>query len=155
MELHWYLREKLPGALAHYDRSLALYDPAEYRPLAARFGHDTRVTVLFFRVSALWLPGHPDALLAETDHALNDAREIRQTLMLALAHTSITHIFCGNDATANELLDELMFWRTEKALEPALEQLKIISEEDYAKVKGIANVVRPLHKRLTDKQARL
>jgi hypothetical protein len=29
-------------------------------------------------------------------------------------------------------------------MERALEQLKAISEEDYAKVKGLANVVRPL-----------
>jgi hypothetical protein len=39
--------------------------------------------------------------------------------MLALAHTSVTHIVCGNYATANALLDELvvladggaLFWK--------------------------------------------
>src|SRR5262249_5035121 len=36
----------LAGARAHYDQSLGLYDPAEHRPLAARFGQDTRVMVL-------------------------------------------------------------------------------------------------------------
>jgi hypothetical protein len=31
------------------DQSLALYRPAEHRPLAAGFGHDTRVKVLCWR----------------------------------------------------------------------------------------------------------
>jgi hypothetical protein len=31
---------------AHLDRAIALYDPAEHRPLATRFGQDTRVTIL-------------------------------------------------------------------------------------------------------------
>ena len=39
---------EIAGALAHYDRSLALYDPVEHRSLAARFGQDNRVTVLSY-----------------------------------------------------------------------------------------------------------
>jgi predicted ATPase len=42
----------------HLDQAIALYDPAEHRPLAARFGTDTAVTVLACRSSALvvaWL----------------------------------------------------------------------------------------------------
>src|SRR5262249_27939898 len=31
---------EIASALAHHDRSLALYDPAEHRSLAARFGQD-------------------------------------------------------------------------------------------------------------------
>jgi class 3 adenylate cyclase/predicted ATPase len=98
------------GALAHYDRSLALYDPAEHRPLAARFGYDTRVTVICWRALASWVLGYPEKALADANHALKDAREIGRaaTLMLALAHTSVTHIVCGNYATANALLDELV-----------------------------------------------
>jgi len=99
------------GALAHYDQSLALYDPAEHHPLAARFGgHDSRVTVLSFRALALWLLGHPEAALAETDNAIKEAREIGQaaTLMHAPATTNFTCIFCGNYATASALLDELV-----------------------------------------------
>src|SRR5262249_8895269 len=42
------------GALAHYDQSLALYHPAEHRPLAARFGHDTRVNALCWRALVSW-----------------------------------------------------------------------------------------------------
>ena len=33
---------------AHYDQALALYDPAEHRPLATRFGQDIGVAILAF-----------------------------------------------------------------------------------------------------------
>jgi hypothetical protein len=103
-------------ALAHHDQSLALYHPAEHRPLATRFGHDNRVTVLAWRSRALWVLGYPEKAVADTDRALKDAREIRQaaTLMHALAHAGTTHIFCGNYATANALLDELVVLADEK-----------------------------------------
>ena len=71
---------------AHFDQALALYDPAEHRPLATRFGQDIRVSILSYRSLALWMLGYPDAALADADHALKDAREIGQaaTLMYAL-----------------------------------------------------------------------
>ena len=37
---------------AHYDQALALYDPAEHRPLATRFGEDVRVAILSYRSGA-------------------------------------------------------------------------------------------------------
>ena len=101
---------------AHYDQAIALYDPAEHRPLATRFGQDVRVAILSYRSLALWLLGYPEAALADTEHALKDAREIGQaaTLMHALVHASLTHIFCGNYATANALADELVALADEK-----------------------------------------
>jgi predicted ATPase len=98
------------GALAHYDQSLGLYDPAEHRSLAARFAQDIRVTVLSYQALALWSLGHPEAALADADQALKEAREIGQaaTLMFALRFASFPHIFCGNYATANALLNELL-----------------------------------------------
>ena len=95
---------------AHLDQAIALYDPAEHRPLATRFGQDVRVAALSFRSRALWLLGYPDAALADADHALNDAREIGHavTLMYALNHATITHIHCGNYAAANMEADELV-----------------------------------------------
>jgi predicted ATPase len=54
--------------------------------------------------------GYPAAALADAEHALTDAREIGQaaTLMYALFHASLAHIYCGNYAAANALLDELV-----------------------------------------------
>ena len=101
---------------AHYDQGVALYDPAKHRPLATRFGQDAGVSILCFRSLALWLLGYHDAALADLVRALKDAREIGQatTLMFALLHASMTHICCGNYATANALLDELVPLADEK-----------------------------------------
>ena len=110
----------LTGNIAHgrgqLEEADALYDPADYRPLATRFGLDMRVTTLGHRSMALWLLGYPEAALADVDHALKDAREIGQaaTLMLALFLASLTHFLCRNYATANAEADELVALADEK-----------------------------------------
>ena len=95
---------------AHCNQALALYDAAEHRPLATRFGQDLGVSILIWRSEALWLLGFPKAAVADADHAVKDAREIGQvaTLMYALYHASTCHIFSGNFAAANALLNELV-----------------------------------------------
>jgi predicted ATPase len=94
---------------AHLDRALALYDPAEHRRLATRFGQDVRVAILCHRAWALWMLGYPKAALVDTEHALKDAREAGQaaTLMYALGWTNEIQTLCGNYAVAIALLDEL------------------------------------------------
>ena len=89
-------------ARAHFDSAITLYNPSEHRPLAVRFGHDTRVAILSYRSWTLWMLGYPDAALSDAEHALKDAREIGQaaTLAYALAHASIAHMLCGNYALA-------------------------------------------------------
>ena len=111
-----FLTGDLTEGRAHFDQALALYDPAEHRVLAARFGQDIRVAILCNRSWALWLLGYPDAALADVDHALEDAREIGQatTLLYALLHVSVTDIHCGNYATATAVLDELTALAGEK-----------------------------------------
>ena len=103
-------------ARLHLDEALALYDPIEHRPLAARFGTDAAVSVLFYRSMALWSLGYPDAALADANLAVREAREIGQasTLMAALAVPSITHILCGKYADATSLLDEAVALADEK-----------------------------------------
>jgi hypothetical protein len=70
----------------HLNRALALYDPAEHRSLAARFGQDIRVASLFYRALALWMLGFPKAAVAESVEAVKGARELDQagTLMITL-----------------------------------------------------------------------
>ena len=58
------------NARANYDQSIALYDPAQHRTLAARFGQDARVSALSFRSWAHWLLGHPAAALSNSEQAL-------------------------------------------------------------------------------------
>ena len=85
---------------AHLDRALALYDPAEHRALATRFGQDIRVAALSYRSWALWFLGYPDAALLDARRAVEEAREIGQapTLMYALFHALFVHIQCGDHA---------------------------------------------------------
>jgi class 3 adenylate cyclase/predicted ATPase len=103
-------------ARAHLDQALALYDPAEHRPLGTRFGQDARVHALSYRSWALWFLGYPDAALGDADQALRDAREIDHaaTLMTTLTFTSFSLIFCGNYAAASARSDELISLADEK-----------------------------------------
>jgi class 3 adenylate cyclase/predicted ATPase len=100
----------------HLDRAIALYNPTAHRPLAARFGQDVRVAALSYRSWALWMLGYPEAALADTSRALEEAREIGQaaSLMYALVHASIIHIQCGDYSAASAEADELVSLAEEK-----------------------------------------
>jgi predicted ATPase len=103
-------------ARAHLDQAIALYDPAEHRLLATRFGEDQRMASLCWRSHALWALGYPEDALADADHAVRNAREIGQasTFMFALCFTSLIHILCGNYAKASAEADELINLADEK-----------------------------------------
>jgi predicted ATPase len=101
---------------AHYDEALALYEPAEHRWLATRFGQDAGVTALGFRAKTLWLLGHAEAALADADHAVRNAREIHDaaSLLWALFAAATIDCLCGYYTTANARLDELVALADEK-----------------------------------------
>ena len=135
---------------AHYDQALLLYNPAEHRPLAAKFGQDTRAAVLSYRSIALWLLGYPSAALADADQALVDAREIGQaaTLMLTLTFMQMTHAFCGSYSRATALADELVaiageksssFWKAAGMLRQGWVRLLIARASDTASILASAN----------------
>jgi predicted ATPase len=113
---------EIAKAGVHLDSAIALYSPAEHRPLATRFGHDSRISILCFRSLALWLLGLPEAARQDAYDAVDHAREIGQaaTSMYALIITTFTHFHRGDYATANAQLDEAiqladekdaMFWK--------------------------------------------
>jgi tetratricopeptide (TPR) repeat protein len=97
------------AARTHFDRAIALYDPAARRSLAIRFGQDAQVAILAFRSLALWLLGYPKTALADSDQAVRYARQLGQasTLMYALGVAKLPQMVCGNYVTANALIDEL------------------------------------------------
>ena len=103
-------------ARMHLEQAITLYDPAEHRPLATRFGQDAAVHALSYRSLALWSLGYPEAAKVDIDQAISDAREIGQaaTLMTALNNTGITLICCRNYAAANAELGELVALADEK-----------------------------------------
>ena len=103
-------------ARAHFDQTIALYDPMEHRSLVTRFGQDAQVAALSYRSWALWSLGYPEAALLDTANAIKNAREIGQaaTLMFALQITLVTLIQCGNYTTAAALVDETVALADEK-----------------------------------------
>jgi predicted ATPase len=102
--------------LAHYDQAIALYDPAEHRPLAARFGQDVSVVIFSLRSWALWSFGFPEAARKDIERALKDAREFGQaaTLMYALRCAPLLYLLRGNYATAAAQAQELAELAEEK-----------------------------------------
>jgi predicted ATPase len=106
----------IAGGRAHHDSAIALYDPAEHRALATRFGQDVRMALLSFRSLALWILGYPDRALADANHAIMDAREMDQaaTLMYALTVTATTLILCEHYDAAKAQSDEAVRLAEEK-----------------------------------------
>ena len=97
-------------AKEHYDRALAIYDPAEHRPIATRSGRDIGVTLLSFRSACLWILGYPVASRNDGERAVKNARETGQatTLMYALYFAGDSHMCCGNYTAAHAQVDELI-----------------------------------------------
>jgi tetratricopeptide (TPR) repeat protein len=95
-------------ARAHLDLAIALYDPAEHRPILGG---------LYWRSKALWVLGYPEAALVDIDQALKDARESGHALSLFWALTGsffFVDSYCGNYTTANARVDELIALADEK-----------------------------------------
>src|SRR5262249_9008956 len=103
-------------ARRHFDQAIALYAPAEHRPMLTRFSVDIGVLSLSYRSRIMWLLGYPEAALADAERALVDAREIGHavTLMQLLATASLTHALRGSYATASAHVDELVALTDEK-----------------------------------------
>jgi class 3 adenylate cyclase/predicted ATPase len=106
----------IAGSLPHFNRALALYNPAEHRSLATHFAIDAAVSGLAFRSWSFWLLGYPDAALADAEEGLKNAREFGQaaTLMWALFYGFLPHLWCGKYAEAKMKADELVVLANEK-----------------------------------------
>jgi tetratricopeptide (TPR) repeat protein len=102
----------------HYDRALAIYDPAEHHPLTTRSGWVVGVTILSFRSACLWLLGYPAASRNDGERAVKNARETGQatTVMYALYYAAANHIRCGNYAAAHTQVDELIALADERGV---------------------------------------
>jgi predicted ATPase len=106
------------GSRQHFDRAIALYDPAEHRALAPLFGQDIRVAAFSFRAKELWLLGYPALALADIGSALKDAREIDHgpSLMYALFLATKLNIYSGDYAAVSKQADEIVTFATQKGV---------------------------------------
>ena len=100
---------QIAEARAYYDQAIALYDVTQHRPLATRFGQDIGIAIFSLRAWGMWILGYPEAALADTEQAVNDARAFGHiaTLVYALLHATIVHGYCGEFAKATAEADEL------------------------------------------------
>ena len=99
-------------------RRLALYDPAEHRPLSTRFGQDVSVVILSYRSWTRWLLGYPEAALADTDHALKNARESGSILHADIRFMDFVHPYLLWEfyaASERAILDEAVTLANEKS----------------------------------------
>ena len=94
----------------HYDRALAIYDPAEHGLLTTGSGRDIGVALLSFRSGCVWQLGYPTAARNDIERAVRDARETGHatTLVYALSRAADTYTFCGDYAAAHAQIDELL-----------------------------------------------
>ncbi len=101
----------------HLDRAFSLYDAAEHRSLATRFGQDVGAATLCWRSLASWLLGYPQDALADIEQALRVAREIGHsaTLLYVLNFSIWPHVHCGNYAAASALVDEFSVLKDQTA----------------------------------------
>ena len=100
----------LVGGKEHYDRALAIYNPAEHGPLTTPSGRDVGVAVLSSRSSCVWQLGYPAAARNDGERAVKNAREIGHptTLMFALHASGFNHICCRDYAAAIAQVDGLI-----------------------------------------------
>ncbi|MBR0799278.1 AAA family ATPase [Bradyrhizobium jicamae] len=103
-------------ARAHLDQGNALYDPAEHRAMATRFGEDQRIANRWLRSRTLWLLGYPQAASADVDQMFKDAREngLATSRFFALWAALFLDISCGSYAAANARVDEFIALADEK-----------------------------------------
>jgi predicted ATPase len=81
--LYWMGRPR--EALAHLERTIALYDPAEHRALAYAYGQDPGVVARTFAALSLWMAGHPARAVRCAGEAIAHARAGEHALSLAFA----------------------------------------------------------------------
>ena len=100
----------------HYDRALAIYDPAEDRPLTTRSGRDLGVTLLSFRSNCVWQLGYPVASRNDAERAVKNAREMGHatTLMYALTRAAIALPSAEITPLHMRMSTSLSLWQTKR-----------------------------------------
>lgn len=91
--LYW--RGELREARAHFEQSLALYDPQQHRTHTFRDGLDPGVVCLTNLALALWGLGYPDQASQRSQAGIALAREVAHpvSLTFALTFTAVLHQF--------------------------------------------------------------
>ncbi|MCL4301393.1 MAG: AAA family ATPase [Anaerolineae bacterium] len=110
---------KLVAARAHFEQAVALYDPAQHRPLTFQYGQDPGPAGLALGALDLWLLGYVEQARRWSDRALELAREggHAYTLALTLGLSTWFHHFRRERAVALEQAEELIAISTKQGFD--------------------------------------
>jgi class 3 adenylate cyclase/predicted ATPase len=94
-------------ARAHFEQSIALYDPQQHGSHAFLYGQDPGVGCRSFAAQVLWLLGYPDQALKKSHEAVALARELSHpySLAFALLYGNI-HLYRGEVQEVQEWAEE-------------------------------------------------
>ena len=126
VSLHW--SGEFAGALKHFDRVLALYDPARDRQLAPVLGFDLGVQAAVLSCWDLLILGRPDQALARFEQATSQFGDVehKHSRVFALGYGGIFSLFLGD---------------RERALSQLAEAFELASEQHFAAWEGISSIV--------------
>jgi tetratricopeptide (TPR) repeat protein len=101
---------KFVSSLAHCDRAIALYDPAQHHELTRVLGDDPGISALNFCSGNLWHLGQADAGLARAREAVALARRLTDpfSLVYALSFETVVYWYRGDLAAQCERATEVM-----------------------------------------------
>jgi adenylate cyclase len=110
------------GALADFERGLAVYDPHEHNPSRSPAfwgGHDTGVSCAVHAAWCTWLLGHPARAAEHMRQALDWARAAEHPFTLAFAcHFAASFFECRRDVdAARAFADEAVLHSTQHGFE--------------------------------------
>jgi predicted ATPase len=122
VEAHWALGAssfalgEVTSARAHLERSIALYDPHEHRPLAFLYGYDPGMSCQTVGAWVLWSLGYPEQALRMSQASITLAQKLSHpfSLAYALGHAARLYQFRREEHAIQE--------RTEAAIALSTEQ---------------------------------
>jgi predicted ATPase len=114
-----YVLGRLGEARLHLEKALALYDPLQDRGLAALYGYDVHVTVLYYLSITLVPFGYPSQAVKLIAQALANAKELCHlpTLAFALDGVCQVHELLNDPQAVLDHVDELIALAMEQGFE--------------------------------------
>jgi tetratricopeptide (TPR) repeat protein len=105
-----YFQGKFASSLAHDERAIALYDPAQHHGLGRLLGGDQGMAALNTSAWNLWYLGQPDAALARAGESVSLSRRLNDpySLASALFHETGVHWLRGDVAAQRERAMEVV-----------------------------------------------
>jgi adenylate cyclase len=104
-----YLQGELTRGHEHFEQAVALYDPAEHRPLASVWGQDWGIAAKSFLTWTLWQRGYPERALRLSRETVELARDgYPYSLALALTFAGQLADWLGDRERVLEYTDEVI-----------------------------------------------